>query len=131
MKVVAVAAAIIWNEAKDALLISRRPDHLHKGGYWEFPGGKIEVGESAVEALSRELLEELNIQFESAEFFRQIDFSYPEKSVSLQFFHVYGLCGEVRANEGQEWRWVSLSELINYQFPEANLPIVEVLLASQ
>lgn len=129
MKTVQVAAAIIWNAQRDALLLSRRPDHLHQGGLWEFPGGKIEAGESAEQALRRELLEELNITVQEVVLFRQIDFSYPDKSVSLQFFHAYDVNGEIRANEGQQWRWVNLTDLPQYAFPEANQPVVQALLA--
>ena len=129
MKSIHVVAAIIWDENREKLLISQRPDHLHKGGCWEFPGGKVEGGETEKEALKRELLEELNIQFDSCQFFQQIEFSYPEKNVKLDFYHVYGVeIQDVRANEGQAWRWIHKQELTEYQFPEANQPIVGALL---
>lgn len=128
---IAVVAGIIWNSDCDALLLSRRPQHLHKGGLWEFPGGKIEVGEAPEQALARELQEELAIGFGRCKLFRQVDFDYPEKSVSLRFFHVYEVSGTVTANEGQQWRWVPLQELSAYPFPEANQPIVEALAALQ
>lgn len=123
-----VVAGIIWNEGLDALLISRRPSHVHKGGYWEFPGGKIEPGEAGVEALARELQEELDIGFSEAVEFRVIEHDYPEKRVRLVFYHVYGVQGVVTGRQGQEWRWVPLAELSGYLFPEANQPVVDALL---
>lgn len=125
---VQVAAAIIWDDAGQRLLISRRPDHLHKGGCWEFPGGKIEAGETAEAALARELAEELDIGFGRSAFYRRIDYCYPEKTVSLHFYQIYSVSGDVNANEGQEWRWVLPAELAGLHFPEANQPIVDALL---
>ena len=131
MKAVQVVAGIIWNQDRTQILISRRPDHLHKGGYWEFPGGKVEAAEDEVSALRRELLEELNITFDSSEFFQNIHFKYPEKTVDLNFYHVYGCTDTVNANEGQEWRWVDINQLNAYTFPEANEPVVTALMARQ
>lgn len=127
-KSIQVVAGIIWNSTRDALLIACRPEHLHKGGYWEFPGGKIEQNETAEQALARELQEELNIRFSDYRFFRAVDFAYPEKQVSLRFFEVFDVNGEIRANEGQQWRWINLPDLRHYRFPEANRAIVEALL---
>lgn len=126
-KTVQVVAGIIWNSPKTHILISKRLDHLHQGGFWEFPGGKVELNETQEQALRRELMEELSVSFVGCDFFQQIHFDYPEKSVDLNFYHVYGV-DNVAANEGQEWRWVKLNDLAQYQFPEANLPILEALL---
>jgi 8-oxo-dGTP diphosphatase len=126
-KRVHVVAGIIWNAEKTALLISKRPEHLHKGGFWEFPGGKVESGESEIEALARELVEELSIEFSNAEKFRQLDFDYPDKKVSLAFYHVYDVSGIINGNQQQEWRWVAIENLIQYKFPEANKGTVEAL----
>ncbi|NRB40921.1 MAG: 8-oxo-dGTP diphosphatase MutT [Pseudomonadales bacterium] len=131
MKAIQVVAGIIWSQDKTEILISKRPDHLHKGGFWEFPGGKVEAAEQEVEALRRELQEELSVIFTESDFFQNIHFEYPEKTVDLNFYHVYGVGEKIVANEGQEWRWVKVAELTEYTFPEANEPVVKALLAGK
>ena len=128
MKSVNVVAGIIWNQDRSQILIAKRPDHLHKGGFWEFPGGKVEAGETKLDALKRELKEELSIEFRSSLFFQNIHFEYPEKIVNLDFYHVYGVTSDVRANEGQQWVWVDVTALSQYTFPEANEPIIAALM---
>lgn len=130
MSVVNVVAGIIWNQDRSQILIAKRPEHLHKGGFWEFPGGKLESDEIQLDALKRELQEELSIEFSEALFFKNIQFDYPEKTVNLDFYHVYGVNDNVQANEGQQWRWVEVSALTEYAFPEANKPIIAALLQS-
>jgi 8-oxo-dGTP diphosphatase len=122
-----VVAGVIWDYERKKILISRRASHLHKGGYWEFPGGKVEVNETEEVALFRELNEELNIQFSDCKKIQDINYDYPEKSVKLAFFDVYNIQGNIQGNQGQEWRWVLLEELQHYQFPEANDIIVDQL----
>jgi len=125
-----VVAAIVQSPDSEQILIARRPAHLHQGGLWEFPGGKVDAGESPRDALYRELLEELNIRIdrESATLFHEVSHQYPEKAVHLQFWRVFSFAGEVRGNEGQQVRWISRAQLADFPFPEANLPVVRKLL---
>jgi len=109
--------------------ISLRPKHLHKGGLWEFPGGKIEQGETPESALERELYEELGIRIKDAESMMKIPWSYPEKNVLLEVIQVTSFEGLAFGQEGQEVKWVRLDQLRDYQFPEANQSIVDSLLA--
>lgn len=127
MPVVQVVAAIIVKN--NQVLIAQRPVDKHKGGYWEFPGGKIEPLETAAQALSRELREELNITVlkEDIRPFCRVEFAYVEKNVSLQFFKVQHFEGIPEGMEGQAICWVFITELINYRFPEANLPVIKKL----
>ena len=119
------AAVIVGLEGK--ILIARRPDHVHKGGLWEFPGGKVEDGESVPVALARELEEELAISVLRAEPLIHVQHDYPEKSVLLDVWKVTKFSGDPRGNEGQAIAWVEVGQLKEYQFPEANQPIVDML----
>jgi 8-oxo-dGTP diphosphatase len=133
MRHIHVVAGIIYNPARDHVLIARRPEHLHQGGLWEFPGGKVEGDEAALEALRRELAEELAIDIHShtAEIFSQIHHQYPDKGVFLEFWQVFGYSGEARGREGQQLSWVPVSGLDAYPFPAANVPVVRQLLAGR
>jgi len=129
MEIVKVAAAIIVNNGQ--ALIAQRPLDKHKGGYWEFPGGKIDVRESSEAALIRECREELDIEVIVFEQFDSLRFDYPDKKVHLQFFLVTQFKGKPSGLEGQPLRWVPLEQLAQYTFPEANRPALQKLLQVQ
>jgi len=115
-------------EDSDAnILLARRPPHLHQGGKWEFPGGKIEASEEAFEALQRELHEELGIKVSRASPLIQVPFHYDEHSVLLDVWRVQDFKGEAVGREGQEIRWVSKVNLASMEFPPANYAIVAAL----
>ncbi|MCE2572058.1 8-oxo-dGTP diphosphatase MutT [Motilimonas eburnea] len=128
MKRIHVAAGIIINSHQQ-VLISRRLDHQHQGGKWEFPGGKVEAGETPEQALIRELKEEVAISVEQARHYQSISFDYPDKQVLLDFMLSQSFSGEAKGLEGQEVRWVAICELDQYIFPDANQPIVTQLMA--
>ncbi|UZJ46071.1 Nudix family hydrolase [Marinimicrobium sp. C6131] len=125
-RVVRVAVGVI-QDPEGRILIARRPDHVHQGGLWEFPGGKVDEGESLRDALVRELEEELSIQVRASEPLIDIRHDYPDKSVLLQVCRVTAFEGEPRGNEGQPVRWVAPGELPEYRFPEANRPILHAI----
>ena len=133
MKRIHVVAAVIVSADQQQIFISRRADHLHQGGFWEFPGGKVEADESPESALARELFEELDIRVEVAQPYMQVEHDYPDKQVFLDIWQVDSFTGTARGKEGQECRWVSLQELLTEQpkrlfhFPAANQPILEQL----
>lgn len=124
---VRVAVGVIVRDGQ--VCISLRPDHLHKGGCWEFPGGKIDEGETVESALARELGEELGIDVISTSPLIEIEWVYPEKNVRLEVLQVHEFKGEPRGLENQQVRWIPVGDLIEYQFPEANQAIVEALLS--
>jgi 8-oxo-dGTP diphosphatase len=118
-----VAVGVIKN-TNGEILIAQRPLSVHQGGLWEFPGGKVETGESVIEALRRELQEELAIHVEHCEPLIKIRHDYPDLSVLLDVWTVDKFSGTAHGKEGQAVRWVKISELSHYDFPAANLPIV-------
>ena len=118
-----VAAAVISNP-QGQLLISLRPAHLHQGGLWEFPGGKVEPGETAYAALLRELQEELGVTVQSARPLIRIPHVYPDQQVLLDVWQVSAFSGEPHGREGQALRWVSPDRLADFTFPAANNPIL-------
>ncbi|BBB28925.1 Nudix family hydrolase [Neptunomonas japonica] len=122
-----VAAAVIDDGAGN-IFLAKRPDDKHQGGLWEFPGGKVEPGESSEVALARELDEEIGIKVNQVESLIQIPYHYSDKSVFLDVFRVTGFSGEAWGREGQEVRWVPLNELDSYPFPAANKPILNAVL---
>ncbi|MGE8294429.1 MAG: Nudix family hydrolase [Pseudomonas sp.] len=123
MKRVHVAAAVIRG-VDGRILIARRPEDKHQGGLWEFPGGKVEEGEGVRAALDRELEEELGIRPQAARPLIQIRHDYPDKQVLLDVWEVSSFTGEPHGAEGQPLAWASERQLLEYQFPAANNPIV-------
>ncbi|WP_444925689.1 8-oxo-dGTP diphosphatase MutT [Microbulbifer sp. TRSA002] len=128
-KVVHVAVGVV-TRGDGKILIARRPDHLHMGGRWEFPGGKVEADESVQEALYRELLEEVAIEVQELQPLVEIRHDYPEKTVLLDTWQVTQFTGEALGREQQEIKWVSAGELDNFHFPDANQAIIEAVKGS-
>lgn len=118
-----VAAGAIFN-GQGQVLLSKRPPHVHQGNLWEFPGGKLNPGESVAQALSRELWEELGIRVLQARPLLQVHHDYPDRSVRLHTWRVDRFSGEARGQEGQPVEWVWPADLSSYPFPAANQPIV-------
>ncbi len=118
-----VAVGVIRNSAGE-ILISKRHLESHQGGLWEFPGGKVEAGESVIEALQRELLEELGIRFADAQPLLEIEHDYSDKAVCLDVWLVDAFSGRAEGREGQPLAWVKPSRLQTYEFPAANHPII-------
>jgi len=118
-----VAAAVIEDSA-GRVLLARRPQHLHQGGLWEFPGGKVEAAESVYGALVRELNEELGIHVAAARPLIRIPYDYPDRKVLLDVWRVIEFDNTPHGAEGQEVIWVEKDKLSGYAFPAANAPIV-------
>lgn len=126
MAAVHVAVGVVIDE-QQLILISQRAADAHQGGLWEFPGGKVESGETVTRALARELREELGISFSESRPLLIVPFDYGDKAVLLDVHLVTGLRGNARGLEGQPLAWVSAQELARYEFPAANVPIVKAL----
>lgn len=121
-----VAVAVLRN-AEGKILLSRRRKGTHLEGLWEFPGGKLEAGESLSEALQREIKEELGVQVLSHRPLIQISHSYPEKRVFLDVHLVNEWQGTAAGIEGQQIAWISTEEMDGYPLPPADNPIVTAI----
>ena len=125
-EVVHVAAAAIIN-SRNEILISQRAPNAHQGGLWEFPGGKLEVGESVQQALLRELEEELDIHVNSYRPLIKITHQYAEKTVLLDVWKVDNYKGTPIGKEGQSICWQSIDQLNLAEFPAANVPAIQAI----
>ncbi len=125
-QVVEVAAAVILRP-DGAFLLARRPEGKVYAGWWEFPGGKVEVGEPPAAALSRELHEELGMEVKQAWPWLTRVFTYPHATVRLNFFRVTAWTGEPHPKEGQELAWQRLDEPLLEPMLPANAPILASL----
>lgn len=128
MAVSAVHVAVgVIIDAQGRILISRRANHVHQGGLWEFPGGKVESGETVEQALHRELNEELAIMTLAVRPLLIIDHDYGDKKVCLDVWWVDQFKGHALGREGQLIEWVAVSRLNQYQFPAANQVIIQAI----
>jgi len=123
-----VAVGVIVDDRK-RVLTSLRSHKLHQGGLWEFPGGKLEPGESVLHALQRELTEELGISIDPLTCFplKKLVHRYPDKTVLLDIWQVNTYSGEPRGLQGQPVVWQAIDELDPAKFPAADLSIIRIL----
>lgn len=124
-KIVGVGA--IWNDQQQQILIARRRLEGLIGGLWEFPGGKVEVGETIEECIRREIREELGIEITVGQHLITIEHIYPHLQVTLTVHHCRHLSGVPQPLECEEIRWVTLAEIDQFQFPSANARIITAL----
>lgn len=123
---VEVAAAVL-QRADGTFLLAQRPAGKIWAGYWEFPGGKLEQGESARDALVRELREELGIEVRTAYPWLMRVFTYPHATVRLHFFRVTAWSGELHPHEGQQFAWQLPTQVAVNPILPANAPILRAL----
>ena len=123
--VVQVAVGIL--RRGDHLLMQRRRPGTPCAGQWEFPGGKIEAGESPHRALQRELDEELGVEARTAQPLMQLPFDYDHARVLLEVFVVDSFCGEAMACEGQEMKWLKRADIAHLDVLAAVHPILHAL----
>ena len=126
MKPIKVTAAIIKEKGK--ILIARRKQTKHLGGLWEFPGGKIEKGETPEECLSRELNEEFGIKVEVGEFILSNIHKYDRGTINLMAFHTNYLSGTFNLIDHDKIKWIDYNEISKFDFAPADIPIVKYLI---
>ncbi len=121
-----VAAAVFEKEGK--ILLCQRAEGGNCAFLWEFPGGKIEKGETPKEALAREIKEELEVDIETGEVFSEYEFSYPEKDIYFYFIEAKILSGEIKLNVHKDFRWLEPAEAWEFPLCPADKPALEKLL---
>ena len=119
-----VTAAVIERDGR--FLVTRRQKGVHLEGFWEFPGGKCDAGETLAACLARELKEELDVGARIGRELYSVTHAYPERSVELHFFECE-LEGEPRPLIGQEMRWVRREDLSSLEFPPADAELIQRL----
>jgi 8-oxo-dGTP diphosphatase len=125
--VIVVVAAVI--EEGGAYLVTRRQKGVHLAGLWEFPGGKIDEGETHHAALAREIREELDTAIDVGDLVFHVTHPYDDRTVALYFYRCT-LKGEARPLLGQEMRWVPRAELATLGFPPADEALIKLLTGS-
>ena len=123
MNVIEVVAALIWCGNK--FMICQRPTNKARALLWEFVGGKVEPGESKEQALVRECKEELNIMLSVGDVFMDVMHEYPDVTVHLTLFNATISDGEPQKLEHNDIRWITPSEIPNYEFCPADVEILE------
>lgn len=121
-----IGVAVIWHKDGRILIDRRRQEGL-LGGLWEFPGGKVEPGETIEACIQREIQEELGIEVEVGDRLITIDHAYSHFRVTLNVHHCRHLGGEPQPLECDEVRWVNLDEIDQFPFPKANTQIIAAL----
>lgn len=121
-----VVAAIIIDNNK--IFIAERNKNKSQGGLWEFPGGKIESGETKEQALIREIKEELDMDIIVKEEFTNIVYNYPDKTINLTSLICQKTSNNYKLLEHESFAWVTLDELNNYEFAPADILIVDKIL---
>jgi 8-oxo-dGTP diphosphatase len=121
-----VAAGILLDATGKVLIAKRRCDGP-LDGLWEFPGGKIDSGESSGEALSRELAEEIGIEIIASRFFMRLYHEYPDRSVDIEFFLINEWQYDPVGREGQQLRWVDADQLDAAEMLPADVPVVDAI----
>jgi mutator protein MutT len=117
-----VVAGIVRRNGR--ILITRRLDNVDLGNLWEFPGGKVESGETLEIALQREIREELGIEIRVEDEFFNVEHDYPTKSIRLYFFNCTIVDGEPRPLQAADLRWVEPVDLVDFQFPAADAELI-------
>ena len=125
-----IGVGIIRNHKRDILIDLRRAEG-EMGGLWEFPGGKVEPNETIQDCIKREIKEELGIEVSVGECLTIIEHQYPQFKVTLFVHYCQYIEGIPQAIECEEVRWVNLSEIDKYTFPEANYEIIDLLHSNQ
>ncbi|MDF7671285.1 8-oxo-dGTP diphosphatase MutT [Orbaceae bacterium ESL0721] len=131
IKHIEIAVGIIRSQ-EGKIFITQRGEASHLAGFWEFPGGKIEAGETPYQTLQREIAEEVDIHIHQSQFLKRVEHCYKDPSDGDRYIIIYAYLveewdGVPFAKEGQPSRWVDQNDLNADEFPDANRSIIEML----
>ena len=131
MKTIEVVAAVIFREGK--VLCVQRTEHEKEyiSLKWEFPGGKVEVGESREEALMREIAEELVVEIHELQYLTTVEHSYPDFHLTMHAYTCALKAGEVELREHLSLKWLAVEELDRLDWAAADVPVVFALMSSR
>lgn len=129
MKELTVAAAIIKNN-DGKILICQRADNTSMGGFWEFPGGKLEPHETAEECIERECREELSVDISVKSIFAVTRYRYPDKLINFTFFNAVIINGDIKMNVHKNLKWENVCKLKGYEFCPADIAVIDKILNS-
>lgn len=127
MKTIKVMAGVI--RENDQVLITRRGPKENNAGGWEFPGGKIEAGETPQECLTRELKEELSIEVTVDKFCTEVNHDYGQMSIKLIAYYCTIIDGEIQISVHDKIKWVKINDLLEYDLLPADIPIAKKVIA--
>jgi mutator protein MutT len=126
-----VVVAALFARRRDAhfeVLIFKRARHDFGSGLWEFPGGKLEAGETESQGLMREIYEELGVRIQVGDYVAEVFHRYPQRRIHLRLFLVKSLSGyHFDLYDHEDWAWVSEEKIRNYQLAEADQPLVPIV----
>ena len=122
---ISVSAGVI--RKKNKILIGRRAPYERASGLREFPGGKMEQGETPEECLKRELMEELGIKADIGTLFTKYEFKYPHVTYQLYFYFVDNFSGKLKYSAHDKLEWVSIDEFTKYDFLPGDQPVLDLL----
>lgn len=125
-KLITVTAGIIYYQ--DKILIAQRRKDKSLGGLWEFPGGKIEAGETCPQTLAREIQEEFDIKINVENYLMEHTFAYPDFDLKMYVYQAaWDGDGEIKICDHEQYAFVSIDEMANYTFAGADVPVIEFL----
>jgi 8-oxo-dGTP diphosphatase len=127
IEIVKVTAAILQKEGR--IIIAQRKSSDHLSGKWEFPGGKIEYGETPEECLARELKEEFDIDVAIGKYIGSSIYHYDHLSIELMAYQSFWVSGAINMKDHKAYRWVTVDQLTEFDFAPADVPFVEMLSA--
>lgn len=129
MGTIKVVCGIIYND--DKVLICRRKPEKSLGGYWEFPGGKIEENESDEESLIRELKEELDMEVNIESFFNSSEHSYENFTIELIAYKCSFVSSNFKLTDHDKYEWIEPNKLLDWKLAPADIPIAEELITNK